>query len=71
MMIELHGIYLTLKKWRANPELSRKVVSVFSADKSRDKADIPFTEQEIVRMKERLKEKAPTSDYTVFPEDRS
>ena len=53
-VITLHGIYLTLKKWSNNPNLPRKEVSVFSYDKEGKKADIPFTEAEIKRMKDEL-----------------
>jgi len=70
VMLELQAIHLMLTKWKANPELPRKEVSVFSGDKSGREADMPFTKQEITRMKERLRERAPTSYYQLFPEER-
>lgn len=68
-MIDLQALYLTLRKWKANPGLPRKDVSVLSGHKSGSRANRPFSQKEISRMKAELKKGAPTSYNDLFPDE--
>lgn len=67
MMAELQGTYLTLKKWKENPKLTKREIGVWYYPENKDeKHDKPFTEVEIESMKKFLEKNNPTAYYQLF-----
>lgn len=68
LYLEVLMLESILRRWRADPATSRRDYRSISSWKDHADADDPLPYEEVMRMKERLRELAPTHFRELFPE---
>jgi len=66
MITNLEALYLTLKKWKENPQFPRREIGALVSHQEGRDADEPFSDNEIKKMKKELKARALTSYEKLF-----
>lgn len=69
MFIELQAASFVLKKWKDNPQLTKRQIGGWSHwTTDTPENDKPLTTEEVDRYKKLLLEHAPSNYYKLFPE---
>lgn len=69
-MFEVQLLDLILTRWRTRPDLAKRGYEFYAAWTSPSEANArPPADEEIVRMKARLREYSPATYFRIFPEE--